>query len=361
MLFLSERTPAGRAAAAPGRRAVAAWLFACCGLTFAMVVLGGVTRLTGSGLSMVEWRPLMGAIPPLSEAQWLAAFERYREFPEYRIVNRGLDLDGFKTIFLIEYAHRLLGRVLAVAFLAPLAWFWLRGRLTRALKPHLVALFALGGAQGLLGWYMVQSGLVGDPHVSQYRLAAHLCLAALIYGYMLFVASELRAEDDVAFLRGRGATLPGLMVALIFLMIASGGLVAGVNAGSIYNTFPDMNGQLVPDGLAALRPAWRNAFENPVTIQFNHRALAWLILLATAVHALRAARRGPPPLRFTAILLFAVVAAQFAIGILTLLHGVPAALGVLHQAGALAVFTVAVLHYRGSRHARASLERGGRG
>ncbi len=332
--------------------AIVAWLCACCVLIFAMVLLGGVTRLTGSGLSMVEWKPLTGIVPPLSQAEWLRLFERYQQFPEFREVNYGMDLAGFKVIFLFEYGHRVLGRVIGLVFALPLLWFWWRGRLSRSLKPHLLALLALGALQGLLGWFMVMSGLVDIPRVSQYRLTAHLCLAVAIYGYMLFIVLELLNADPMSFMRRGEAstTFPSLMLALVFVMIASGGFVAGTHAGHIYNTFPDMNGRLVPDGVLAMSPWWLNAFENPVTIQFNHRLLAYLLLVLAVVNRVRLGRAGPQALTPSANLLLGLLLVQASLGVATLLHQVPVWLGAAHQGGALLVFTAAVVQFQRARH-----------
>ncbi len=346
MLFLSARAePGASAERATLDAGVVGWLMACALLVFSMVILGGVTRLTGSGLSMVDWQPLKGVIPPFGEAAWQALFEQYKAFPEYRFVNRGMDLDGFRFIFLFEYAHRLLGRLIGIAFLLPMLWFWWQGRLGRALRPHLVALFCLGGLQGLLGWYMVMSGLVDDPHVSQYRLTAHLCLAVVIYGYMLLLILELLRRDPVGFMRPLAlGGLPLALLLLVLLMIASGGFVAGTHAGYIYNTFPDMHGEWLPEAATALTPLWRNALDNPVAIQFNHRVLAGVVLAAMLWNLVRIGSMAAPRRR-AALLLAAAGALQVTLGIVTLLHQVPVVLGAMHQAGALIVFSAAVLHY----------------
>ena len=226
-------------------RQVASWLLLCAAVIFGMIVLGGVTRLTGSGLSMVEWRPLMGVIPPLSEEAWLETFEKYKQYPEYQKVNLGMDLSGFKSIFMYEYLHRVLGRLIGVLFFIPLVLFAWKGRVRPGMMPKLWALFLLGGLQGLLGWYMVKSGLVDNPRVSQYRLTAHLGLAVMIYAYMLWVAL------DLLYPRGEGhrrARLSLVMVALVYLMILSGGLVAGTRAGFAYSTWPLMGTSFISPG-----------------------------------------------------------------------------------------------------------------
>jgi cytochrome c oxidase assembly protein subunit 15 len=267
-------------------RRLALWLMICCAMIYAMVVLGGVTRLTGSGLSMVQWDPIFGVVPPLSEAQWDATFSLYRESPEYQKINAGMDLHGFKRIYWFEYAHRLLGRTIGVVFLLPFLYFLIRGRIRRPLIPSLAAMFVLGGLQGLLGWYMVKSGLVDNPHVSQYRLTAHLGMALLIYAYMLWVALGLWSNGghDTRPAAPRGLRLfAGLLGVLVVITALSGGFVAGLKAGLAYNTFPLMGGRWIPEGILAQSPAWRNFFENIATVQFDHRALATLVFASVCM------------------------------------------------------------------------------
>jgi cytochrome c oxidase assembly protein subunit 15 len=326
------------------RKAIAAWLLIVCALIFAMVVLGGVTRLTGSGLSMVEWEPIVGILPPLNQAEWNEALEMYRQSPEYHKINQGMDLAGFKGIFWLEYAHRVLGRLIGIAFLIPLLVFLVRRQIPGRLTPQLVAMFVLGGLQGLMGWYMVKSGLVDNPHVSQYRLTAHLLLAMLIYGYMLWVALGLfleRAAPQAAL--GRLKVGSYLVLALTVLTMASGGFVAGLKAGMVYNTFPLMGGHLIPQDLLPLEPWPRNLFENVTTVQFDHRLLAVMTFISIVLLWLAARRHAlPMPLRYGlhGLLLAGVV--QVALGISTLLLQVPIALAAAHQAGAMTVFTLAV-------------------
>jgi len=322
------------------RRAIAVWLLVCCGLIFAMVVLGGVTRLTRSGLSIVEWQPIMGALPPLSEAQWEQTFAKYRQTPEYLKVNLGMSLTEFKSIFWVEYAHRLLGRVIGLAFLLPFLYFLARGRIERRLVPKLAALFVLGGLQGALGWYMVASGLVDNPHVSPYRLTAHLGLAVLIYGCMFWLALDLLRPRTASIATAGARRHTWALLALVFVMILSGGFVAGTRAGFAFNTFPLMNGAWVPPGVLALEPWWRNLFENVATVQFDHRLLAYLLIAMTvglwfSVRRVDAARRA-------ALLVYAALALQVALGIGTLLWVVPIPLAAAHQAGALLVFTAVI-------------------
>ncbi len=327
------------------RRAIAIWLLVVCALIFIMVVLGGVTRLTRSGLSIVEWQPLIGALPPLTHADWLALFEKYQLTPEYQKVNIGMDLAGFQGIFWLEYFHRLLGRLIGLAFALPFVYFLLRRQIDRVLAPKLWLLFALGAAQGLLGWLMVASGLVDVPRVSPYRLTAHLGLAILIYAAALWVALGLlapkpQAADWSAALRRFGLAVTGL----VFFIILTGGFVAGTHAGFAFNDWPLMHGRLVPDGLFALDPWWANLFENIATVQFNHRLVAYLLCLVIPAYWFVARRyRLAARTRVLFHLLLAMLAVQVALGITTLLYVVPVSLAAAHQAGALLLLTLALL------------------
>ena len=254
-------------------RLVATWLLICCGLVFAMVVLGGVTRLTGSGLSIVEWRPVTGILPPLSDQAWQDAFEQYRQSPEFRQVNSHMDVHDFKGIFWLEYVHRLLGRTIGMVFMLPFLVFLWKGYIQRRELPKYLLMFVLGGLQGVLGWYMVKSGLVENPHVSHYRLTAHLVAAFLIYAYMFWVAlSLLYPQHGQAKHPWYRRTVA--LTALVSLTIVSGALVAGLKAGKIYNTFPMMGDYWLPPGMLSLQPAWRNVLDNLATVQFDHRLLA---------------------------------------------------------------------------------------
>ncbi|MEO8485398.1 MAG: COX15/CtaA family protein [Betaproteobacteria bacterium] len=326
-------------------RAVAAWLLACCALVFAMIVVGGVTRLTHSGLSIVEWQPIVGTLPPLDERQWQQAFDQYRTTPEYKLVNAGMALDEFKRIFWWEYAHRLLGRGIGVAFLVPFVLFLVRRRIPAGIGWKLAGIFALGGLQGALGWAMVQSGLVDDPRVSPFRLTAHLALAFLILGAMLWVALTLLfpadAPDDARTRSARRWSI-GLAV-LVLAMVITGGLVAGIHAGFAYNTFPLMNGQVVPPGILMLEPWWRNFFWNMATVQFDHRLGAWLLAVVAPLtwwSVLRA--KAPRRARIGAHGVLAMLAVQIALGIATLLAVVPLPLAAAHQAGAVVLFSLAL-------------------
>src|SRR5690606_29516110 len=319
--------------------AVAAWLYACCAAIFLMVVIGGVTRLTESGLSIAEWSPLIGTLPPLTQAEWDRVFELYRQTSEYRLVNAGMTLAEFKTIFWWEYIHRLWGRMIGLIFFIPLVWFAWRGALDRRLGLKLLGIFALGGLQGAIGWWMVASGLVDRTDVSQYRLAVHLGVAFLIYALILWLALDLTD-------RPRPAAAPPLrrfawvLIGAIAVTVVAGAFVAGTKAGLVYNTFPLMGGRIVPPDYQALQPGWLNAFENPAAIQFNHRfvAIATLLLAGVFAWCARDDRVAATP----AMLLFAAALGQVALGIATLLLAVPLTLGVLHQAGALALLTVAI-------------------
>ncbi|MGQ9426113.1 COX15/CtaA family protein [Gilvimarinus sp. F26214L] len=326
-------------------RQLAIWLLVCASVIFGMIVLGGVTRLTGSGLSMVEWKPLMGVIPPLSEEAWQETFGKYKQYPEYQQVNRGMDLAGFKRIFAYEYAHRILGRLIGVIFFVPLVFFAWKRRIPKQHFPKLIALFVLGALQGLLGWFMVKSGLVDVPRVSQYRLVAHLGLAVIIYGYMLWVALDLlypgRQSDPHAGkgVKGFAFSLTGL----IFLMILSGGLVSGIHAGFAYNTFPLMDGRFFPVGLYGLEPAWTSIFEDITTVQFNHRMFAYLLVVLIVTFFVLAVRKGVQGrARVGSLALLAMLVIQVSLGITTLLLVVPVSLAAAHQGGAILLLTASL-------------------
>lgn len=343
--------PAGSLAqAAPAdpvaRRQIAVWLLICCALVFLMIVVGGVTRLTHSGLSIVEWQPIVGTLPPLDQEQWQEVFQKYQQTPEYREVNAGMSLDEFKRIFWWEYAHRLLGRIIGLVFLAPFLYFLARGKIDRALVPRLAGIFLLGGLQGAVGWYMVKSGLVDDPRVSQYRLAAHLGLAFLIYAAMLWTAlgllfprSELQNDPGGRSLRRLSWGVTGV----IFIMVLTGAFVAGIKAGFAYNTFPLMNGHWIPPELFLLEPWYLNFFSNMATVQFNHRLIAWLLAVLIPLFWLRSRRLSlSPRARRACALLLIMLAIQITLGITTLVHVVPLPLAAAHQAGAVLLFTAAL-------------------
>jgi heme a synthase len=343
---LVEATPASRPRAAR-HRAVAIWLFTCCALLFAMVVVGGVTRLTHSGLSIVEWQPLVGALPPLTDAQWQETFAKYQLTPEFRQVNHAMSLAEFKGIFWWEYFHRLLGRAIGVVFLIPLLWFAARRRIPSGYGGKLAGIFVLGGLQGALGWYMVQSGLIDDPRVSQFRLTAHLGLALAIFAAMFWAGLSLAYPQRVMLTtpaqRATRRRAVGL-AALVFIMALSGGFVAGIRAGFAYNTFPLMNGQLVPPEILMIDPWWKNFFWNMATVQFDHRAIAWLLafLVPALWWKLRNVQGIPARARAGGGILVALIALQICLGIATLLLVVPIPLAAAHQAGAVLVFAAAL-------------------
>lgn len=324
------------------RPAIRAWLYFVALLIFAMVIVGGATRLTDSGLSITEWKPLLGIIPPLSEVDWLAAFEKYQLIPEYKQINKGMSLGEFKSIYWWEWSHRFLGRFIGLAFAVPALFFWLTGRLEQSLKPKMLVLFVLGGLQGALGWYMVKSGLVDRVDVSQYRLAAHLTLAVAIFAAILWVAFGLghdkRQPASVCY---GPATI--LIIALIILQIALGGFVAGLDAGQGYNTWPLMDGAFIPDGLGVMSPAWKNLFENAMTVQFNHRMLAYGIVLLIFFNSARQLA-GQCRAGSSALGLLIVVLVQLALGVATLVYHVPINLALIHQAGALVLLAMALWH-----------------
>lgn len=323
-------------------RQVALWLLVCCGLVFLMVVLGGVTRLTGSGLSMVDWRPVTGLLPPLSAEEWQRAFDMYKDSPEFRKVNAHMDVEDFKGIFWLEYLHRLLGRIIGIVFFVPFVVFAARGYIRPREWPKYMAMFVLGGLQGVLGWYMVKSGLVDDPNVSQYRLTAHLVLALLIYTFMLWVALSLIFPRD-GTTRHPWYRRAVALCSLIAVTIISGGFVAGLKAGKIFNTFPMMGDYWIPPGVMALDPWWRNLFDNPALVQFDHRALAITTFVACIVFWI--AIRGhhlAGRARLAVHLLLAAVTLQVVLGVLTLLYHVPIALGAAHQGSALLLLTAAI-------------------
>lgn len=334
--------PASRSA--PGaRRAIGWWLVACCALLFAMVVVGGATRLTHSGLSMVEWQPIVGAIPPLNDAEWQATFAKYQQTPEFKLRNFDMDVEAFKGIFWWEYFHRLLGRMIGVVFFVPFAYFLVRRRLTRDLFWKLAGIFVLGALQGGMGWYMVASGLVDEPRVSHLRLTAHLGLAFLIFAAQWWVALSLLTQADPAPAPPRLRRLARATAALVFLMVLSGGLVAGLRAGYAYNTFPLMHGHVVPPDMFIISPWYLNFIGNMGTVQFDHRLIAWSLALLIPVLWWKTISSGASrATRWCAHGLLAALAVQFALGVATLLLAVPVTLGVIHQGGAMVLFCMAL-------------------
>ncbi|ODN69013.1 COX15/CtaA family protein [Methylobrevis pamukkalensis] len=329
-----------------GRRAVRLWLWIVALGVVAMVIVGGATRMTESGLSITEWKPIHGVIPPLSQAEWDEEFLKYQQIPQFHQLNSDMTLDGFKTIFWWEWAHRLLGRLIGVVFLVPFLAFAARGWIRRDMLPRIGLLFVLGGLQGAIGWWMVASGLSERTEVSQYRLAVHLTLACFILMATVWIAESFRGPGRVSFaepkaLRRTAKLLVGLILAQIFL----GGLVAGLRAGLVYNTWPLMDGALIPDGLMFMSPGWVNFFENHLTVQFVHRCGAYLLLAVAVFHVLQVRSQALDPASVRrAVLVLGAILVQAIIGIATLVMVVPIELGLLHQGAAAIVLIIATIH-----------------
>jgi heme a synthase len=347
-------------------RAIKCWLYAVAALVLAMVLVGGATRLTESGLSITEWKPVMGVLPPLSQDAWQAAFEKYQAIPQYRELNSGMSLDAFKTIYWWEWTHRLLGRVIGAAYLLPFLFFLWRGWVPARLKPRLWFIFGLGALQGAVGWWMVASGLTERVEVSQYRLATHLLLACLIYVALVWTAFIFpgetgdgdRTQRDAAgaprwHIRAGAVALLVLVLAQIYL----GALVAGLRAGYAYNTWPLIDGALVPDSARLFfnTPLWRNVFENILTVQFDHRMLAYLILVVAVLHVIDVVgTTRSVPARRGVLALCGAIMLQVALGIVTLVLVVRLPLGLAHQAMAMLVLTAATVHAAGLRRRQIS-------
>jgi heme a synthase len=336
---------------APRPAALANWLFAVAALVLLMVIVGGITRLTESGLSMVRWEPISGTIPPLTEAQWQAEFDHYRASPQYRQVNRGMSLDEFKTIFFWEYVHRLLGRIIGLAFALPLAWFAWKRAIPKGYGWKLVGLLGLGGLQGAIGWWMVASGLVDVPAVSHIRLAAHLLTAFLILGAIVWVALDLRRLARHPGSPPARMPLIGIWaISILFVQFLFGAYVAGLDAGHAFNTWPKMGDEWFPAAAPMFDGVLRNFVDNPIVVQFVHRWLAWVAALVVVWLGLAAWVRG---FRVEGGLLIGAVFAQIVLGILTLLTGVGIVVAVAHQGMAAILLALAVLaaHRLGERAA----------
>jgi cytochrome c oxidase assembly protein subunit 15 len=328
----------------PDNRPVRWWLVSIAVLIAIMVLVGGATRLTESGLSIVEWKPVTGTLPPLSEAQWTQAFEAYKTIPQYRELNAGMNLGEFKTIFWWEWSHRLLGRIIGVAYLLPFIWFLWRGVLDADLKRRLWLIFGLGALQGAVGWWMVASGLSQRVEVSQYRLATHLVLALFIFAAIVWTLRRLTDRPPSAASSRLKITSVALVV-LTFVQLYLGALVAGLRAGKIYNTWPDIDGAFVPSAARLFfeAPWWRNLFDNALTVQFEHRMAAYLLFALALLHAFDAARSRAGAAAINGALgLAAAVTLQATLGILTLLNQVPVLLALAHQAVAIVVLTLAI-------------------
>jgi cytochrome c oxidase assembly protein subunit 15 len=328
------------------RHVIRAWLYAVAALMVLTVAVGGATRMTESGLSIVEWKPVTGVMPPLSANAWQGEFGKYQQIPQYRELNRGMSLDQFKTIYWWEWTHRLLARLVGTAFLLPFLFFLWRGWVEPSLRTRLWTLFGAGAFLGAVGWWMVSSGLAGRVSVSQYRLAFHLTLACTIFAAILWTARGLVARPIEMVPRRLSATAAAL-VGVVLLQIYLGALVAGLHAGLAYNTWPLIDGAFIPsaDSLWFNTPAWRNLFENTLTVQFDHRMVGYSLWLVAVLHAadVIVARRGGAILN-GALALGCAVTLQAGIGIVTLLHQVPLPLALLHQITAVIVLTIAVIH-----------------
>lgn len=342
-------------------RQVAYWLFTVAGFVVLMVLVGGLTRLTDSGLSITEWAPIRGTIPPLSQADWLSEFDKYKQIPEYQLVNAGMSLAEFKFIYWWEWGHRFLGRVVGLVFFIPFVVFLLQKKISRARLPALLGLFALGGLQGFMGWYMVASGLVTQlgaerVDVSQYRLAMHLGLALIIFSCALWLAlgywrGAMQPTAMPSAPAPNGALwAAGLIVIAVLMQSLLGALVAGIDAGTTYTDWPYMDGDFIPSGLLMQDPTWRNFFENHLTVQFDHRMAAYAVTLLIGWHVWRMQRSANGPVRRSAQWLGGAIIAQVVLGVATLMWVVPMGLAAAHQIGAVAVLGLAIAHLHFLRH-----------
>lgn len=332
-------------------RQIAYWLFTLAGFVVLMVLVGGLTRLTDSGLSITEWEPIRGAIPPLSQAAWDLAFAKYQQIPEYTLVNHAMTLHEFKVIYWWEWAHRFLGRIVGLVFLLPFLVFLLQGKLARHRLAPLLGLFALGGLQGFMGWYMVSSGLSERVDVSQYRLAMHLGLALIIFGIALWLALSYLRGVDGRLQSGARVAAGGLIVGLILVQSLLGALVAGIDAGMTYNDWPFMDGDLIPPGLFAYQPLITNFFENHLTVQFDHRLVAYFLTAVIGWHIYRVLQSDSRPrVRQTAVYLGLGMVAQVVLGIVALMLVLPIGLAAAHQIGAVIVLGLAITHLHFLRH-----------
>ena len=349
--------PEDRAAGRSNRRLVASWLFVVAGMIFVMVVLGGLTRLTGSGLSIMEWAPVTGILPPLNHADWEKLFRLYQKIPQYKLLHRGFGLAGFQRIFWLEWTHRLWGRLIGLAFLLPLIWFWVTGRLERRLRPWLVLLFLLGGLQGAVGWFMVSSGFFRDStSVEPYRLVVHLSLALLLYTAIVWTGLTVLHPTPMHRPQTfRLRPFAFVCIGLLSVTIVAGGFVAGTHAGFDYNTFPLMDGRLVPASYARLTPFIRNFTENIAAVQFDHRLLATLTALTVAATVVVGfATQTSLDVRIFLFALGLTAAVQYGLGVATLLLVVPVGLAAAHQANAVLLLTSAILLLHALRRPRSA-------
>ena len=322
-------------------KSIIIWLLAGCFLIYIMVVIGGITRLTHSGLSMVEWNMIIGSMPPTSEADWQIPFEKYKQSPEYQIINNQFSLDEFKSIYWWEFIHRMLGRIIGVVFLVPFFYFLLKKKFDKPFLKKMLILLALGALQGVLGWFMVKSGLQKSPHVSHYRLAAHLISAFTVFGFTFWYALDLLYPKilEETEIHKKVNRLAKITFGLIVLQIIYGAFVAGLKAGLLYNTFPRMGTSFLPDTLLSFEPFWKNFSENPSGVQFIHRYLAYFVVIIVVFLWETVRKLELTPLqRKTSNIMLSIVFIQFLLGIITLLYAVPVTLGVLHQTGAFVLF-----------------------
>lgn len=319
------------------------WLLSGCLLIFLMVIIGGITRLTNSGLSMVDWNPIMGFIPPLNDTDWNLAFEQYKQYPEYQMVNYHFTLDEFKSIFFWEYFHRLIGRVIGMVFLIPFIYFLITKKLSKKLKLQSLVLFGMGGLQGFIGWWMVKSGLVKDPDVSHFRLATHLITAFLTFAYTYWVAMGLMYKDETTKDFNSLRMILRFILGVTILQIIYGAFVAGLNAGFVMNTFPKMGDQWINDSVFALTPLWKNFIEGLGGVQFVHRYLAYIVAGTILFFVIKGQNEELTDRQKASsrMMLYAVVL-QFLLGVFTLLYSVPIWLGVVHQLGAFLLLTAIV-------------------
>jgi heme a synthase len=343
------------AAVTGGQRAVEMWLWFIAALVFAMIVVGGATRLTDSGLSITEWKPIMGAIPPLSDADWQIAFQKYQQIPEYQLVNKGMALEDFKFIFWWEWGHRFLGRIIGIMFSVPLLAFWATGRLRPGLPSKLLGVLALGALQGAIGWYMVSSGLSDRVDVSQYRLALHLSVAMAILALVVWIALDERKSrlgSSPAIATAGVRTFAGVVLVLLGVQIVLGAFVAGLRAGLVYNTWPSMNGAFVPSDYWISEHGFLSLFDSHAAVQFNHRIAAYVLLAAALYHGWRLLRGGATGVVVSSGVMLAVaMLAQAVLGVLTLIMHVPLSLGLIHQGGAALVLGIAIWHLYVTCHA----------
>ncbi len=327
----------------PSNRPVAIWLLCGCFLIFCMVIIGGITRLTGSGLSITEWKPLMGAIPPLNDEDWQIAFQKYRQIPQFQKINYNFNLGDFKSIFWWEYVHRLLGRLIGIVFIIPFLWFYFKDKFDKSTIRKVLFLFILGGMQGIIGWFMVKSGLSEKTSVSHIRLAIHLITAFITFGFTLFFALEILNGNAHTQSKKSIRKFVKILFTIVTIQIIYGAFVAGLHAGKIYNTFPSMNGKLIPEGLFYLQPGWVNFFDNLTTVQFIHRSFAGMIVILTFILFYLSGINKMNSIQKNGILFFmSAVFLQFVLGVFTLLTSVNITLAVLHQAGAFVLFSASV-------------------